>query len=146
MTSPAAAGDREKVVSKLPGWLRQDLKIRAAQHGIEIQAAVEQGITAWCNLASAPDTVDTAGADSFSTFLPAGQWEEFRGVAADRGLSLIQSLAQSAKLWLDSNPAPDIERPAITRRMIVCNQKGGVGKTAVTAGIGEALAEDPGTL
>ena len=146
MTSPATAGDREKVVSKLPGWLRQDLKIRAAQHGIEIQAAVEQGITAWCNLASAPDNVDTAGADSFSTFLPAGQWEEFRGVAADRGLSLIQGLAQSAKLWLDTNPAPDIERPAITRRIIVCNQKGGVGKTAITAGTGEALAEDPGTL
>ncbi|MGW6016137.1 ParA family protein [Streptomyces sp. NPDC055210] len=146
MTSPAATGDREKVVSKLPGWLRQDLKIRAAQHGIEIQAAVEQGITAWCNLASALDTVDTAGADSFSTFLPPGQWEQFRGVAADRGLSLIQSLAQSAKLWLDSNPAPDIERPAITRRFIVCNQKGGVGKTAITAGTGEALAEDSGTL
>jgi chromosome partitioning protein len=50
------------------------------------------------------------------------------------------------KLWLDSNPAPDIERPAITRRIIVCNQKGGVGKTAITAGTGEALAEDPGTL
>ncbi|MFH8470315.1 ParA family protein [Streptomyces sp. NPDC017991] len=146
MTSTAAASDREKVVSKLPGWLRQDLKIRAAQHGIEIQAAVEQGITAWCNLASALDTVDTAGADSFSTFLPAGQWEQFRGVAADRGLSLIQGLAQSAHLWLDSNPAPDIERPAVTRRFIVCNQKGGVGKTAITAGTGEALAEDPGTL
>ncbi|MFF3488711.1 ParA family protein [Streptomyces sp. NPDC002701] len=146
MTSPAATGDREKVVSKLPGWLRQDLKIRAAQHGMEIQAAVEQGINSWCDLASALETVDTAGADSFSTFLPPGQWEHFRGVAADRGLSLIQGLAQSTKLWLDSNPAPDIERPAITRRIIVCNQKGGVGKTAITAGTGEALAEDPGTL
>ncbi|MFD9442449.1 ParA family protein [Streptomyces sp. NPDC060006] len=146
MTSPAAAGDREKVVSKLPGWLRQDLKIRAAQYGIEIQAAVEQGIDAWCNLASAPETIDTAGADSFSTFLPAGQWEQFRGVVADRGLSLIQGLAQSVQLWLDTNPTPDIERPAITRRIIVCNQKGGVGKTAITAGTGEALAEDPGTL
>jgi chromosome partitioning protein len=146
MTSPATSSDREKVVSKLPGWLRQDLKIRAAQRGIEIQAAVEQGISDWCNLASAPAGVDTAGADSFSTFLPEGQWEEFRSVVADRRLSLIQGLAQSVKLWLDSNPAPDIERPAITRRIIVCNQKGGVGKTAITAGTGEALAEDPGTL
>ncbi|MET7458013.1 ParA family protein [Streptomyces sp. NPDC005574] len=146
MTSPATSSDREKVVSKLPGWLRQNVKIRAAQHGIEIQAAVEQGISDWCSLASATATVDTAGADSFSTFLPPGQWEEFRRIAADRGVSLIQGLAQSVQLWLDANPAPDIERPAITRRIIVCNQKGGVGKTAITAGLGEALAEDSNTL
>lgn len=29
-----------------------------------------------------------------------------------------------------------------TRRFVVCNQKGGVGKTAVTAGLGGAFAED----
>ncbi|MGW2176188.1 ParA family protein [Streptomyces sp. NPDC001705] len=146
MSSPATSSDREKVVSKLPGWLRQDLKIRAAQHGIEIQAAVEQGIRDWCGLASTTATVDTAGADSFSTFLPPGQWEEFRQVVADRRISLIQGLAQSVRLWLDSNPAPDVDRPEITRRIIVCNQKGGVGKTAITAGLGEALAEDPNAL
>ncbi|MET7407001.1 ParA family protein [Streptomyces parvulus] len=146
MSSPATSSDREKVVSKLPGWLRQNLKIRAAQHGIEIQAAVEQGIRDWCGLASTTATVDTAGADSFSTFLPPGQWEEFRQVVADRRISLIQGLAQSVQLWLDFNPAPDVDRPEITRRIIVCNQKGGVGKTAITAGLGEALAEDPNAL
>ncbi|MEV0695570.1 ParA family protein [Streptomyces sp. NPDC050388] len=146
MSSSAASSDREKVVSKLPGWLRQNLKIRAAQHGIEIQAAVEQGIRDWCSLASATATVDTSGADSFSTFLPPSQWEEFRQVAADRRVSLIQGMAQSVQLWLDFNPTPDVERPEITRRIIVCNQKGGVGKTAITAGLGEALAEDPNTL
>ncbi|MET8957407.1 ParA family protein [Streptomyces sp. NPDC004533] len=146
MSSPATSSDREKVVSKLPGWLRQNLKVRAAQHGIEIQAAVEQGISDWCNLASATDTVDTAGADSFSTFLPTGQWDAFRQITADRRVSLIQGLAQSVQLWLDANPAPDVDRPAITRRIIVCNQKGGVGKTAITAGVGEALAEDPNVL
>ncbi|MFF8882919.1 ParA family protein [Streptomyces flaveolus] len=148
MSSPATSSDREKVVSKLPGWLRQNLKVRAAQHGVEIQAAVEQGIDDWCNLAStsASATVDTAGADSFSTFLPSGQWEGFRQIASDRGVSLIQGLAQSVQLWLDTNPAPDVYRPAITRRIIVCNQKGGVGKTAITAGLGEALAEDPNAL
>ncbi len=140
------SNDREKVVSKLPGWLRQDLKVRAAQHGIEIQAAVEQGIRDWCNLASATATVDTAGADSFSTFLPPGQWEEFRQIAADRRVSLIQGLAQSIKVWVDANPAPEVVRPEITRRIIVCNQKGGVGKTAITAGLGEALAEDRNVL
>lgn len=144
-TSPPPV-DREKVVSKLPAQLRQALKVRAAQHGIEIQAAVEAGVAAWCSLASAPESVDTTGADSFATFLPEGQWEEFRRTAADRKVSLIQGLAQSVQLWLDSNPEPDVERPAITRRFIVCNQKGGVGKTAVAAGIGEALAEDPHAL
>ncbi|MFF0226892.1 ParA family protein [Streptomyces sp. NPDC004629] len=145
MSSPATS-DREKVVSKLPGWLRQNLKIRAAQHGVEIQAAVEQGIRDWCNLASATTAVDTSGADSFSTFLPPGQWEDLRQIATDRRVSLIQGLAQSVQLWLDTNPAPDVSRPEITRRIVVCNQKGGVGKTAITAGLGEALAEDPNSL
>ncbi|MFK4122353.1 ParA family protein [Streptomyces longwoodensis] len=146
MSSPATSNDREKVVSKLPGWLRQNLKIRAAQRGIEIQAAVEQGIKDWCSLASTAATVDTAGADSFSTFLPPGQWAQFREIATDRRVSLIQGLAQSVQLWLDTHPAPNVERPENTRRIIVCNQKGGVGKTAITAGLGEALAEDSNAL
>jgi chromosome partitioning protein len=146
MTSPDTPNDREKVVSKLPAWLRQDLKVRAAQYGIEIQTAVEQALREWCSLAATTSTVDTAGADPFSTFLPRGQWDEFREVAADRRVSLIQGLAQSVQLWLDANPAPDVKRPEITRRVIVCNQKGGVGKTAITAGLGEALAEDPNVL
>ncbi|MBL1087636.1 ParA family protein [Streptomyces actinomycinicus] len=146
MSSPASSSDREKVVSKLPGWLRQNLKVRAAQHGIDIQTAVEQGIRDWCSLASTGQPVDTSGADSFSTFLPPGQWDDFRQSATDRRVSLIQGLAQSVQLWLDANPAPDVERPEITRRVIVCNQKGGVGKTAITAGLGEALAEDSDAL
>lgn len=146
MSSPATSSDREKVVSKLPGWLRQNLKVRAAQHGLDIQTAVEQGIAAWCGLASALETVDTSGADSFATFLPQGQWDEFKQTAKDRGVSLIQGLAQSVVLWLETNQAPDIVRPAVTRRIIVCNQKGGVGKTAIAAGTGEAMAEDPNKL
>ncbi|MEU5088364.1 ParA family protein [Streptomyces sp. NPDC021356] len=146
MSMPATSNDRVKVVSKLPGWLRQNLKVRTAQLGIEIQTAVEQGIAAWCGLASATASVDTAGAESFSTFLPPGQWEEFRGISEDRRVSLIQGLAQSVQLWLDTNPAPDVQRPDITRRIVVCNQKGGVGKTAITAGVGEALSEDSNRL
>jgi chromosome partitioning protein len=146
MSSPATSGDREKVVSKLPGWLRQSLKVRTAQRGVDIQTAVEEGISAWSALAASLDTVDTAGADSFSTFLPHGQWDEFKAVAKTRSVSLTQGLAQAVQLWLDAHPTPDIERPAVTRRLIVCNQKGGVGKTAATAGLGEALAEDPNIL
>ncbi|MTE22537.1 AAA family ATPase [Streptomyces sp. TRM43335] len=146
MASPDSTGDREKVVSKLPGWLRQDLKVRTAQLGVEIQTAVEQGINDWCDLASAPTAVDTSGADPFSTWLPPGQWELFRTTAADRRVSLIQGLAQAVQLWLQKNPAPAVKRPEHPRRVIVCNQKGGVGKTAVAAGTGEAMAEDPNTL
>ncbi|MDJ0466970.1 ParA family protein [Streptomyces sp. H27-C3] len=146
MTSPASANDREKVVSKLPGWLWQDLKVRTAQHGIEIQSAVAQGLSAWTALASTPAAVDTKGADSFATWLPPGQWEDFKALCADRKVSLIQGLAQGVQLWLEKNPAPSVQRPAIPRRFIVCNQKGGVGKTAIAAGLGEGLAEDSDQL
>ncbi|MFD8795027.1 ParA family protein [Streptomyces vinaceus] len=146
MTSPSSQSDREKVVSKLPPWLRQELKIRTAQLRVDIQDAVHQGISHWSALASAPSPVDTSGAESFSTWLPAGQWESFRTDSKDRGVSLIQGLAQAVRLWLEMNPAPTLKRPSVVRRIVVCNQKGGVGKTAITAGTAEALAEDPDSL
>ncbi|MCC0100512.1 MULTISPECIES: ParA family protein [Streptomyces] len=146
MTSPSTQSDREKVVSKLPPWLRQELKIRTAQLRVDIQDAVHQGIAHWSALASAPSPVDTSGAESFSTWLPSGQWESFRAGSKDRGVSLIQGLAQAVRLWLEMNPAPTVRRPSVVRRIVVCNQKGGVGKTAITAGTAEALAEDPDSL
>ncbi|TXL84508.1 ParA family protein [Streptomyces sp. IB2014 016-6] len=146
MSSPASKGDREKVVSKLPAHLRQELKIRAAQHGTDIQSAVDSGITAWRGLGSNLSTIDTAGAESFATFLPEAQWSGFRADCKNRGVSIIQGLAQSVQLWLDSTPAPTVKRPDTVRRIIVCNQKGGVGKTAITAGAGEALAESEQAL
>ncbi|MGW7102469.1 ParA family protein [Streptomyces sp. NPDC054838] len=145
MTSPSQS-DREKVVSKLPPWLRQELKVRTAQLRVDIQDAVHHGIAHWSALASAPSPVDTSGAESFSTWLPVGQWESFRADSKDRGVSLIQGLAQAVHLWLEMNPAPTVKRPSVVRRIVVCNQKGGVGKTAITAGTAEALAEDPSTL
>ncbi|WP_330301495.1 ParA family protein [Streptomyces sp. NBC_00503] len=146
MTSPSSQNDREKVVSKLPPWLRQELKIRTAQLRVDIQDAVHQGIAHWSALASSPSPVDTSGAESFSTWLPSGQWESFRTDSKDRGVSLIQGLAQAVRLWLEMNPAPTVKRPSVVRRIVVCNQKGGVGKTAITAGTAEALAEDPASL
>lgn len=145
MTSPSP-GDREKVVSKLPAGLQQDLKIRTAQHGIDIQHAVEAGITAWRGLGANLSPIDTAGAKSFSTWLPPGHWDNFRKDCTARGVSIVQGLSQSVQVWLDKNPAPHVQRPVVVKRRIVCNQKGGVGKTAVTAGIGEALAEDSDSL
>ncbi|MFI6530274.1 ParA family protein [Streptomyces uncialis] len=146
MTSPDTRGDREKVVSKLPSWLRQELKVRAVQYGLDMQDAVETGITTWRALGSNLTPIDTSGAESFSTFLPAELWNGFRDDCKSRGVSFIQGLAQSVQVWLDNHPAPAIKRPAIVRRIIVCNQKGGVGKTAITAGTGEALAENPAAL
>ncbi|MFI9549818.1 ParA family protein [Streptomyces sp. NPDC052016] len=73
-----------------------------------------------------------------------GLYDDFKRDCATRGVSYIQGLAQSVALWLEQNPA-DEEAPP-TRRIIVCNQKGGVGKTAVTAGLAQALAEDPHVL
>ncbi|MFJ9813380.1 ParA family protein [Streptomyces sp. NPDC101158] len=146
MTSPDTSGDREKVVTKLPAALRQRLKIRAALHGLDMQDAVEIGINAWRALGSNLAPVSTAGAETYSTWLPEGLWEDFRDDCKLRGVSLTQGVAQAVTLWLDNNPVPQVKRPATVRRIIVCNQKGGVGKTAITAGLGEALAEDPESL
>lgn len=146
MSTEVPQGDREKVVSKLPQSLRHELKVRAAQHNIGIQDAVSEGITAWRALAASPASIDTSGADSFSTWLPNGHWEAFQGDCKVRGVSYIQGLAQSVRTWLDTHPAPNTARPAIVRRFIVCNQKGGVGKTSVSAGIAEAFAEATDSL
>ncbi|BFO18144.1 hypothetical protein SHKM778_45320 [Streptomyces sp. KM77-8] len=60
----------------------------------------------------------------------------------DRGISYTQGLAQSIRDWLDANPSPRHgARGTDPERKIVGNQKGGVGKTAISAGIGEAYAE-----
>lgn len=146
MTSPETSGDREKVVTKLPSALRQELKVRAALYGLDMQNAVAAGITAWRSLGSNQEAVDTAGAESYSTFLPHGLWDGFRADCKSRGISLTQGVAQSVRYWLDGNPVPAVKRPTTVRRIVVCNQKGGVGKTAITAGLGEALAEAPDRL
>ncbi|MFF2662966.1 ParA family protein, partial [Kitasatospora sp. NPDC058032] len=108
MVTSSTAGDREKVVSKLPSWLRQDLKVRAAELGVDIQDAVSAGITAWRE--AAPDecpTVDTSGSSSFSTWLPPGQWQELKSTCHERGgMPFVQGLAQSVQSWLRANPSP----------------------------------------
>ncbi|MFF3160022.1 ParA family protein, partial [Streptomyces sp. NPDC057910] len=54
-----------------------------------------------------------------------------------------QGLAQAVKLWLREHPSPK-HHPVtgVPRRIVVCNQKGGVGKSAVAAGTAEAFAEN----
>ncbi|WP_407842066.1 ParA family protein (plasmid) [Streptomyces sp. DSM 116496] len=141
MSSPNPGGEREKLISKLPAHLQQALKVRAAQLQTDMQDAVAAGIQAWRSCTDQLPTVNTAGAASFGTFLPEGLYDAFKEDCRDRGVSYIQGLAQSVALWLVEHPAGLDVRPRHTRRIIVCNQKGGVGKTAVSAGLAEALAE-----
>lgn len=143
MVTPSPSGDREKVVSKLPSWLRQDLKVRAAELSVDIQDAVSEGISAWRSTDADYSPIDTAGSSSFSTWLPPGQWEELKDTCTERGIPFVQGLAQAVQLWLSTYPSPK-HRPVtgIPQRKVVINQKGGVGKTAIAAGIAEALAED----
>ncbi|MBT2539744.1 ParA family protein [Streptomyces sp. ISL-44] len=140
MSSPNPGAEREKLVSKLPAHLQQALKVRAAQLQTGMQDAVAHGIQAWRDCTDELPAVNTAGADSFGTYLPEGLYEDFKTDCRERGVSYIQGLAQSVVLWLADNPA-GVQRT--TRRIVVCNQKGGVGKTAVSAGLAQALAEDP---
>ncbi|MFE3455936.1 ParA family protein [Nocardiopsis aegyptia] len=138
----SAPGDREKVTSKLPAHLRARVKIRAAEHQVDIQDVVAQALQTWQHTGPQP-MVDTSGAPPFSTWLPHGLYDAFKSSCADRGLSYIQGLAQALELWLTDHPFPQEDHVASKhpRRRIMANQKGGVGKTALTAGVGQAYAE-----
>src|SRR6478735_872482 len=138
MASPYPGGEREKLVSKLPSTLRQALKVRAAQLSTDVQDAVAAGIQAWRDHPDQLPVVDTAGAESFGTYLPEGLYDDFKADCRTREVSYIQGLAQAVALWLAHNPAASAQP---VRRLIVCNQKGGVGKTSVAAGLAQALAE-----
>lgn len=141
MTAPYDPEEREKVVSKLPSALRRELKVRAAQRGIDIKDAVTEGIRAWRSEAPLPP-VDTSGGGPFSTYVPTGLYAEFKSDCKARELSFAQGLAQAVRLWLDKNPVTRrAPRPTGARRIIFGNQKGGVGKTSTSAGVAEALAE-----
>ncbi|GAA2262424.1 hypothetical protein GCM10010232_62520 [Streptomyces amakusaensis] len=84
----------------------------------------------------------TAGGTSFSTHLPIGVYGAFKEHCKKLSLPYNQGLAQSIRLWLDTHAIPRAApRTEGARRIIMGNQKGGVGKTAVSAGVAQALAE-----
>ncbi|MFF8910917.1 ParA family protein [Streptomyces olivaceoviridis] len=141
MSIPSPRGEREKLITALTPQLRRHLKIRAFEHGMDIQDATEHAIKAWYSAAQVPD-VDTTGAKTWGTFLPAGEPEAFKNACNERGVTYVQGLAQALTLWLEAHPSPAsplTEQPVI--RVIVANQKGGVGKTFISSGIAQALAE-----
>lgn len=142
MTAPYSPDKREKVVAKLPAPLRQELKIRAAELGVDIKDAVTEGVHAWRSADRPRPQVNTSGGGSFATYLPVGLYGQFKGDCKKRGVTFNQGIAQSIRLWLDSHPSPRrTPRTTGARRLIFGNQKGGVGKTATSAGVAEALAE-----
>ncbi|MFC8448221.1 ParA family protein [Kitasatospora sp. NPDC057223] len=108
-----------------------------------MQDAVTEAIEQW--RARPPGnnpTLDTTGAESWNTVLPAGLYDDFKADCSSRDISCVQGFAQAVRAWVDSHAAlcSEVTIPRYTRRIIVCNQKGGVGKTTVVAGIGQAIA------
>ncbi|MFE9427811.1 ParA family protein [Kitasatospora sp. NPDC006697] len=141
MSSPMVSQKREKLITSLPPQLRRRLKIRAFEHGLDIQDATEHAIRAWYEASDRPE-VNTDGAKTWGTFLAAGEPEKFKTACADRGVTYVQGLAQALTLWLENHPSPSaplVAQPVV--RVIVANQKGGVGKTFISSGIAQALAE-----
>ncbi|TDU67909.1 ParA family protein [Streptomyces sp. KS 21] len=142
MTATNDPPSREKVAIKLPPPLRQKIKVRAAQLGLDMQDAVTEAIEAWMADDAEHPMVETTGAANFTTHLPKGMNDKFRKVAKSRKSALNQALAQALTEWLRDRPASHKQREATGPvRFIVCNQKGGVGKTAISAGLAEGIAE-----
>ncbi|MCX5216131.1 ParA family protein [Kitasatospora sp. NBC_00240] len=142
MTAPYSPDDREKVVAKLPAGLRQELKIRAAELGVDIKDAVTDGVHAWRADSVSRPQVDLAGGTSFATYFPTGLYGELKDDCKKRGVAANQGIAQAVRLWLDTHPSPRrLPRSTGARRLIFGNQKGGVGKTATANGTAQGLAE-----
>ncbi len=141
MSIPSPRGEREKLITALTPKLRRHLKIRAFEHGMDIQDAAEHAINAWYSAENLPEA-KTDGAKTWGTFLPVGEPDRFKAACSDRGVTYIQGLAQALTLWLDNHPSPSaplVHQPVV--RVIVANQKGGVGKTFISSGMAQALAE-----
>ncbi|MFE5549298.1 ParA family protein [Streptomyces sp. NPDC056534] len=141
MSIPNPRGEREKLITSLTPQLRRHLKIRAFEHGMDIQDAAEHAINAWYAEENLPE-VKTEGAKTWGTFLPAGEPDNFKAACAERGVTYVQGLAQALTLWLERHPSPSaplVAQPVV--RILIANQKGGVGKTFLSSGIAQALAE-----
>lgn len=141
MTHPGADGAREKLLVNLTPELRRDLRIRAAEHGLNMQDAATNALSIWYDTPTLEE-VPTRGAKSWGVFLPAGGPERFAAECEARGLTKVQGMAQAITQWLAAHPSPEqrlVSQPV--KRILVGNQKGGVGKTFVAAGLAQAMAE-----
>ncbi|WP_394805564.1 hypothetical protein [Streptomyces althioticus] len=101
---------------------------------MDIQDATEHAINAWYSAEGLPE-VKTDGAKTWGTFLPVGEPDKFKAACSERGVTYVQGLAQALTLWLDNHPSPTaplVAQPVV--RVIVANQKGGVGRHSCPPG------------
>lgn len=141
MTNPISDDPREKLLVNLTPEHRRDLRIRAAEHGLNMQDAAASALSLWYDTPSAPE-VPVKGAKSWGVFLPAGGPDRFAQECESRGITKVQGMTQAITLWLAAHPSPDqrlVSQPV--KRILVGNQKGGVGKTFVASGLAQAMAE-----
>lgn len=141
MTNPVSSETREKLLVNLTPEMRRDLRIRAAEHGLNMQDAAANALERW--YATPPgDEVEVRGAKSWGVFLPPGGRARFEEECEARGITKVQGMAQAVTGWLKGHPSPQqrlLAQPV--KRILVGNQKGGVGKTFVASGIAQAFAE-----
>ncbi|WP_372412581.1 ParA family protein [Streptomyces luteireticuli] len=141
MSTPNTDTGTEKLVANLMPQMRRDLKIRAAERGINASDAVVSALALWYE-APHCDEVEVKGARSFASYVQPGGVKRFEDECAKRGLSKVQGLAQAITNWLVRHPsltAPLVKQPV--KRILVGNQKGGVGKTFIAAALAQAFAE-----
>jgi chromosome partitioning protein len=124
--------------------LRRQLKMRASELDLALQDAAEQAIRSWLakhpQPAAALPEIKPDEHRPWGTLLSPGLPDEFRDACTDRGITYIQGLAQAVTLWLEATPAGALT-PQPTLRVMIANQKGGVGKTFLAGGLAQALAE-----
>ncbi|MFD9823308.1 ParA family protein, partial [Streptomyces violascens] len=141
MTVSNCRDHREKLLVNITPELRRRLKIRAAECGMNVQDAAEHALSIWYET-PVPEMAETSGAKSWGVCLPAGDPERFATQCAARGVAKVQGFAQAVEMWLKAHPSPTaplIAQPV--QRILIANQKGGVGKSFLAAGLAQALAE-----
>lgn len=141
MTSQQSGEATEKLIVNLMPEMRRDLKIRAAERGLNVTDATAHALNAWYETAEV-DAVEVKGAKSWGTYLPFGGVARFAAECERRGVAKTQGMAQAVTLWLMQNPSPAqrlVSQPV--QRILVALQKGGVGKSFVAAGLAQAFVE-----
>lgn len=141
MSTPDTNATREKLLVSLTPEMRRDLRIRAAERGVDIQDAAAHALSLWYDTPDVP-TVPTKGAKSWGVFLPSGGPVRFESECERRKLTKVQGMAQAVTYWLANHPSPAqrlLSQPV--KRILVALQKGGVGKSFLAAGLAQAFAE-----
>lgn len=141
MTTPNSDSGTEKLIANVMPEMRRDLKIRAAEHGLNVSDVIVHALHSWYDTPSA-GKVEVKGAKSWASYVPAGGVARFEDECEARKVTKVQGIAQAITLWLLRHPSP-VERVVRqpVKRILVGNQKGGVGKTFIAAALAQALAE-----